>query len=321
MLDRLSPESCCQQRQVWSIFKTMRHLPLNALRAFGVVFETGGIRPAARALSVTHSAVSRHVRELEGWLGAPLFEPGSRALTPQGEALGKAVLESLSRLDEAVAAVREQRHANSVVISTTASVAVRWLLSRLNDLREAHPGIEISVLTEQALVEPDGQRADLAIRMGRGPWPGVDCRPLMDDALYPVVHPSLLEGLGRRRPDALFRRYPLIHDRDPQAAWSIWFDAFPQSGVDLRRGSRYSSSDLVLRAAARGMGIALARDRLVAEEIGSGALRPPFGDASVFVPQAYWIVTPPGGAPRDAVREVIAWLDAQAAGQEKSLDR
>lgn len=286
---------------------------MNALQVFGLVYETGGIRPAARALSITHSAVSRHVKELEAWLGVPLFEPGARALTPQGQLLGTVVRESLSRLDEAVAALREQRHANSVVISTTASVAVRWLLPRLNGLREAHPGIEVSVLTEQALVEPDGQRVDFALRMGRGPWPGVDCRPLMDDALYPVVHPTLLASLGRARPDALFRRHPLLHDRDPQAAWSLWFDAYPQAGVDLRRGSRYSSSDLVLRAAARGLGIALARDRLVAEEIESGALRRPFGRASVRIADAYWIVMLRGGARRDAVREVVGWLEAEAS--------
>jgi LysR family glycine cleavage system transcriptional activator len=291
----------------------MSNLPMNALRVFGMVCETGGIRAAARALSITHSSVSRHVKELEGWLGTRLFEPGSRVLTPQGRLLGEAVLESLSKLDDATAAIREQRHANSVVISTTASVAVRWLLPQLEDLRQAHPGIEISVLTEQALIEPGAIRADLAIRMGRGPWSGVDCQPLMDDALYPVVHPESLAKLGRRKPDTLFRRYPLLHDRDPQAAWSIWFDAFPQDAVDLRRGSRYSSSDLVLRAASRGLGIALARDRLVADEIAVGALRRPFGNAQVHVPDAYWVVTPIRDAPREAVHLVIEWLHRRAS--------
>jgi LysR family glycine cleavage system transcriptional activator len=289
----------------------MQRLPMNAVQVFGLVYETGGIRSAARALSITHSAVSRHVKELEGWLGTPLFEQGSRVLTPQGRSLGEAILQSLSMLNEAVAAIREQRHANSVVISTTASVAVRWLLPRLNGLREAHPGIEISVLTEQVLIEPDGNRADLAIRMGRGPWPGVDCQPLMDDALYPVVHPGLLKKLGRRAPAALFRRYPLVHDRDRQAAWSVWFKAFPQKGVDPRRGDRYTSSDLVLRVAARGLGIALARDRLVADELESGALVRPFGEARVPVPDAYWLVAPSGAAPREAVRLVIRWLCRQ----------
>jgi LysR family glycine cleavage system transcriptional activator len=289
----------------------MQRLPMNALQVFGLVYETGGIRSAARALSVTHSAVSRHVKELEAWLGVPLFEPGTRALTPQGQLLGTVVRESLSRLDEAVAALREQRHANSVVISTTASLAVRWLLPRLDGLHRAHPGIEISVLTEQALIEPDGNRADLAIRMGRGPWPGVDCRPLMDDALYPVVHPGLLKKLGRRAPAALFRHYPLLHDRDPQAAWSVWFKAFPQKGIDQRRGDRYTSSDLVLRAAARGLGIALARDRLVSDELESGALVRPFGEARVQVPDAYWLVVPSAAAPREAVRLVIGWLCRQ----------
>jgi LysR family glycine cleavage system transcriptional activator len=289
----------------------MRSLPMNALRVFSQVRETGGIRPAARALAISHSSVSRHVKDLEAWLGVPLLEQGSRVLTAQGRSLGEAVLKSLSAIDDAVAAIREQRHANSVVVTTTASVAVRWLLPRLDELRDAHPGIEISVLTEQALVDPDGNRADLAIRMGRGPWAGVDCRPLMDDTLYPVVHPRLLAEHGQRKAGALLRSCPLLYDRDAQAAWSVWFDAFPRKGVDLRRGSRYSSSDLVLRAAARGLGIALARDRLVADDIESGALQRPFGKDEVIVPDAYWVVTP-AGEPREAVRLVTAWLARSA---------
>jgi len=50
----------------------MQRLPLSALRAFAAVYEAGGVRPAARALQVTHSSVSRHLHELEAWLGVAL---------------------------------------------------------------------------------------------------------------------------------------------------------------------------------------------------------------------------------------------------------
>ena len=71
----------------------MRDLPLNALRAFACVLETGGVRPAARELRITHSAVSRHLRELEAWLDVPIIEAGGGrrplALTPQGLELAR----------------------------------------------------------------------------------------------------------------------------------------------------------------------------------------------------------------------------------------
>jgi LysR family glycine cleavage system transcriptional activator len=294
----------------------MRDLPLNALRAFAAVYETGGVRPAARALRVSHSSISRHVRELETFLGLALLEErGPRraaGFTAQGEALGRAALGSLRDLDHAVSALRERRRPNAVVIATTASVAARWLLPRLAALQEAHPWIEPSVTVEQALVDPGDQGADVAIRMGSGPWPGSRCRALMDDTLYPVMHPAFWERAGRPAEPGRLAGLPLLHDRDPNASWDAWFAAFPAGRGDLRAGPRFASSDLVLRAAAQGLGVALARGRLAADDLASGALMRPFADRCVELPDAYWIVEPPA-PPRAAVAAATAWLIAAAA--------
>ena len=153
----------------------MKDLPLNALRAFAAVYEAGGVRPAARALQVAHSSVSRHLHELEAWIGLPLLQrrtgAGTLAFTPQGEALGRAALAAMRDLGDAVASLRESRRANAVTISTTPSLAARWLLPRLPDFEKRHPRIELSVVGDQKLGDPTDQGADLAIRMGRGPWP------------------------------------------------------------------------------------------------------------------------------------------------------
>ena len=91
----------------------MRDLPLGALRAFAAVYERGGVRPAARALQVNHSSVSRHLRDLEAWLGVALLEPRDGAVrlvfTPQGEALGRSAVSGLTELARAVDAARELR--------------------------------------------------------------------------------------------------------------------------------------------------------------------------------------------------------------------
>ncbi len=147
----------------------MRKLPLSALRAFAYVFETGGVRPAARALQVTHSAISRQVRELEAWLGVALIEkPGRQrhfALTIQGRALGQALLSGLNDLERAVRRARELRAPNSVVIATTPSLAARWLMPRLPVLAKTHPSIELSIVTQQSVNDLAAQGADVALRM------------------------------------------------------------------------------------------------------------------------------------------------------------
>ena len=297
----------------------MYDLPLNAVRAFAIVHREGGIRAAARTLSVTHSSVSRHVRELEAWVGVPLIEPNrsNRALefTEHGRVLGLECRSGLEGLMAAVASVREIRPPNAVTVSTTPSFAARWLLPRMSDFSVRHPWIELSVVAQQAPGPLSEQGADVAIRMGKGPWPDMDCEPLMDDELYPVVARSLC-GTVTSWSDRELTSATLLHDRDPNAAWGVWRTAFGPGTLDVRRGPRFVSSDLVLRAAGQGLGVALARDRLAREEVANGSLVRPFGDRAVAVPNAYWIVTQPReiGKNRDrhAVRILVDWLKAMA---------
>ena len=291
----------------------MRDLPLNALRAFAAVQAHGGVRAAARELGIAHSAVSRHVAELERWLGTTLTEaaPSGRrgkVLNGAGEALGREVQSALAEITRATAALRESRSPNSVSLSTTASVAARWLLPRLPDFERRHPRIELSVVVTQKIEDFSSRALDLSIRMGRGPWPDGRCEVLMDDALYPVMSASFWRTARRpARPEDL-RGLRLIHDRDPNASWATWRDTYGPKSLDVRGGVRYTSSDLALRGAALGQGVALARHRLVLDELTAGTLVRPLGDLQVDVPHAYWIVVPSHAWARPAVTSVVKWL-------------
>ena len=260
-------------------------LPLTMLRALATVYETGGARSAARRLNITHSAVSRHLKELEAWLGTPLLvrTEGRRTLTfsREGQALGQVALSCLSELESAVTSLREFRRRHSVTVSTTPSFAARWLLPRLGSLQANFPRLEVSVIVDQRVHAPADEGADLAIRMGGRAWPGFTCLPLMDDALYPVVSPAYWAEHGR--PDTLreLLRLRLLHDRDPNASWAVWKKHHGPKALDTRTGARFTSSDLVLCGAEHGLGVALARNRLASDAIQSGALVRPFGDARV----------------------------------------
>jgi LysR family glycine cleavage system transcriptional activator len=130
----------------------MDDLPLNALRVFAIACSSGGVRAAARTLGIAHSSVSRHLAELESWLGQPVRErSGGWRLTAQGEALAKAVLSGLQEIATAAAAVRQVRSRFAVTISAAPSFASRWLLPRLPALERAHPRIELSVLVNQRI--------------------------------------------------------------------------------------------------------------------------------------------------------------------------
>ena len=292
-------------------------IPLNALRAFATVYAQGGIRSAARELGIAHSSVSRHLTELEDWLGVRLVSDaaGRRGITftPQGETLGRATMTSLRDIERAVSAVQESRTGRSVTISTAPSFAARWLLPRLPRLEQSHPHLEVSVVVDQKIDNLQTSDIDLAIRMGRGPWPDVQCEPLMDEILYPVMSTALFEASGQPSQPSDLLAMRLVHDRDPHASWETWRQLHGPASLDISAGPRFSSSDLVLRAAVQGQGVAMARHRLALDDIASGALVRPIKNAIVVLEAAYWIVLPMHRNVRSGTSAVIAWLKEQAA--------
>jgi LysR family glycine cleavage system transcriptional activator len=294
----------------------MVELPLNALRAYALVYAQGGVRAAARELRIAHSSVSRHLSELERWLGAPVIEKqaggrGGLKFTPQGEALGKALLAAFRDMARAAASVREARSPSSVSLSAAPSFASRWLLPRLPQLEAAHPKIELSIVVEQKLTDMEAGIVDLAIRMGSGPWPDVHAEPLMKETVYPVMSPAYWQQTGWPDRPADLNRLRLLHDRDPQTTWEAWRQAFGPAALDVRTGPRFASADLLLRAAAQGQGVALARHRLAADDLESNHLIRPFGDLQLELGTGYWIVRAPHGLPKPATRAVMEWLRQQ----------
>lgn len=292
----------------------MERLPLTALRAYCAIYSSGGVRAAARALHISHSAVSRHLRELEALLGVALIERadgarGPLAFTRAGHALGQGASSCLEGLGNVVAAVREDQRDSSVTLATTPSVAARWLLPRLPALRRRHPWIEVSVVADQRPRSPADDGADLAIRMGARAVRGVPSEPLMSESLYPVVSPEAWVEADRATDlERLARRLGLLHDRDPQTAWARWREARGPHALNVRHGARLTSSDLVLGAAEQGLGIALARGRLACGTLAAGRLLRPLGDEALDLADAYWLVGDLGGGVRESVGLCADWL-------------
>lgn len=124
-------------------------------------------------------------------------------------------------------------------------------------------------------VDNSFQDVDLAIR--RGPWPGLQCELLMDELLYPVVSPTIWSNQPHHPEIDCLIKINLLHDRDPSASWEQWRRTYCPSTLSLASGPRLASSDLVLRSAELGHGVALARGRLAEASVKEGTLFRPFG--------------------------------------------
>ena len=188
--------------------------PLSSLRSFEAVARQLSFSKAAAELHVTPGAVSQQIRTLEARLGTKLFERTKRsvALTEAATRLLPDVQAGLEMLSRAIGGRSACSGERSLTISAAPSFASKWLLPRLASFYEAYPDIELRVLATVALADFKGDGVDLAIRLGRGSYPGLEAEPLFAEALTPLCSPALLKRKGAlKQPDDL-RKYRLIHD-------------------------------------------------------------------------------------------------------------
>lgn len=147
----------------------MTDLPsLNALRAFDAVARLRSVSAAAAELSVTPSAVSRQISNLEEEIGIALLTREGRGLrlTADGRRLESGLSDAFAQIDSAVQRIRQRSRGDRLRMLVPPMFASAWLLPRLDRFRALRPG------TDVILIDRDGQAeiasaADLVIAWGR----------------------------------------------------------------------------------------------------------------------------------------------------------
>jgi LysR family glycine cleavage system transcriptional activator len=284
---------------------------LPTLAAFEAAARHQNFAHAGEELHLTASAVSHHVRKLESRLGVALFQRHARgvALTAEGRTLADAASNALADLAGVLGALRTPgRDAARVRITTLHSLAHCWLVPRLPAFAAQHPDIRLAFDTEIALTRFDDGGPDLGIRHGPGHWPGLTAHRLMDDALFPVASPRLPE-LARIRGPGDIAALPLVSDHARQG-WHDWFRAAGLHGARVEERHSFSDTTDALSAAANGLGIALARKRIVQPWLDDGRLVALPGPALPTRWQ-YYIVYPAHRRLSPAARTFVDWLLAQ----------
>ena len=282
--------------------------PLNALRTFEAAARHLSFTRAAEELHVTQAAVSHQVRALEDHLGVQLFYRRGRALSlsESGQALLPGLQDAFDRIEASAKRVRPSRDEGVLMVSVVPSFAGAWLIPRLPRLAERHSDIDVRLSATYDVVDLM-QDVDVGVRYGPGSWPG-DLRVdrLMDEDLFPVCSPALLEqGPPLKRPEDL-RHHTLLHD-DRFVDWRMWLLAAGVSGIDTERGPTLNFSDLVLQSAAAGRGVALGRSVLAARYLASGELVRPF-EFSFPSQFAYYVVSAAAKANQPKVRNFREWI-------------
>ena len=292
--------------------------PLQSLRACEAATRLGSFTRAAEELGLTQGAVSHHVKALERRLGVALFLrlPRRTEPSPEGRRLARAVREGLQGIAEVAEALRRGGAERALTVSVLPGFAVKWLFPRLIRFDQRHPEIQVSIAAGAQLADFAAGQASIAIRYGPAPSPGLRVEPLLTDDMFPVCSASLLAGSKPlARPEDL-AHHILLHDDIPavggvQPGWRLWFARAGLSPVAPAGERRFGQSNMVLQAAIEGLGVALGRSALVADDLAAGRLVRPFGPA---VPSgfAYRLVCPRETAETPNIKRFRAWLLEEA---------
>lgn len=290
--------------------------PLHALRAFHAAARFGRVKDAAEALGLTESAISHQIKKLEAYLSVRLFERNGPQikLSADGQRYFAALDPAFTAIRDATAALRAPAGRNRVSLTLPASLATYWLIPRLDSLEKACPGIDLELVTTARLVDLRREGVDLAIRYGGGTWPGLDVRPLLGEQIVPVCQPGFVKPAEARDPQAVIADKRLIVETDLPQRWAEWAAANGLTPPDLAGALRFSTTDQVLRAAERGLGIAIGERAMVDDLLAAGSLVAPFSGTSdpVLRGASYWLAWPKDGEPTVAARKVARWLQTLA---------
>jgi LysR family glycine cleavage system transcriptional activator len=290
--------------------------PVNSLVVFEAAARHLNFTRTAEELSVTQAAVSRQIRLLEDHLGVALFQRLHRSLklTQEGQRLQKAVSMGLEHIANTASDIRRARKQGDVTVSTSVTFASYWLMSRIAKFRAAHPEVELRLVASGPVADLTLAGIDVAVRYGRGRWPGVEVVHLLDNEIFPVCAPSYLDGRPAPRAPRDLLGETLLHlieyDRN-WVTWEAWLRAFGVEQEPVKRGLQFDNYLVLIQAAMDGQGIALGGGRLADDFVVRGLLQRPL-EATLRSEQAFYLLRPADTAPGEAAALFWDWILAEA---------
>ena len=278
--------------------------PLTAVEAFVQTARLGSIKAAAEALALSSPALSRRVQALERFVGRPLFERRHQAvlLNDDGAQLLAEIgpaLEDLSQAMERAAGHSELMRLRIGVLPLFASLR---LMPRLGALRAAQPDLHVELDTRPHALTRLDEGLDAAIALARE----------VDESLYSVkLGTSRVVAVGGkatahlRAPAELARATVLLH-RDLPDAFEHWLEAVGLTGLQPAAIDLFDSGQLILDAAAEGLGIAFMFEMHLENAHDPRLVR--LFDVAAPSPYAYWFACRRAALGKRPLRIFHDWL-------------
>ena len=312
----------------------IENLPFSALRVFESAARHLSFKRAAEELFITPAAVSQQIKTLEHQLGVKLFNRHGRglSLTEEAKAGLPMLTEGFEKLVDSVHRIRGANEDSTLTVWMAPSFAAKWLIPRLHRFYEACPGIDLNITASRNLIDSNASKktipaenfrrdnVDIAIRFGKGDYPGCRVDKLFSVNAIPLCSPRLLEGEHPLRSPEDLRFHTLLHDDtryEGRPDWATWLKAAAVDNVDSTHGVHFNHVNLALTAAVEGQGVVLSIKALASDDIAAGRLVIPF-DIGLPLEYAYYLITLEEVTDHPHTAAFRAWLIEEARQEEEA---
>lgn len=252
---------------------------LAELEAVLAVSSQGGFRAAARELGISASSLSQQIAALETRMGVRLFNRSTRSvvLSAAGEQFVASVGPALEAIRSAVEQVDEHRvEATGTLRINTSVGATRMVLTPLIlEYMRRNPQMSVEIVTEGALIDVNAKGFDAGIRIRETVPPDMVVVPIGDTVRPAIVgSPEYFRRHGRPETPTDLQNHMCIRAR--MASGTIYRWEFERRGesfaLDVPGKLILDESDLMLRAARDGAGLAYLNEWQVADDVAAGSL-------------------------------------------------
>lgn len=283
--------------------------PLNALRAFEATARLNSVSQAAEQLHVTHGAVSRQLKVLEEHLGVSLFSKDGRGLklTDAGLRLRDVSADAFERLRGVCAELTQSTADAPFVLGCSGSLLARWFIPRLGRLNADLPDLRLHLSAGEGDLDPRRPGLDALLVFAEPPWPAdMQVYELVSERIGPVMSPHYA-GFARLQaaPASALLDEPLLHTTSRPQAWPTWARQKHLEPQALKFGQGFEHLYYLLEAAVAGLGVAIAPEPLVAEDVRAGRLVAPWGFDETPARLALWL---PKRAADGRAGQLAQWL-------------
>lgn len=277
---------------------------LQNIETFVRVAQTQNFTEAARQLRVARSVVTARIKQLEDYVGAPLFHRSTRVvrLTEVGQAFQRDCTELVVKATDIVDQMRDVRGSPSGVLRIHAltGLVLGHFANLIHDFQETYPDIRLDLNVSDAVVDPVKAGVDCALQIFPPTSTELVCRPLFPVRRAFCATPEYLASHATpRNPRDLHRHRLGLYSRYPTRDRWTFYHQGEEITLYLNAHLLTNSVHLLREYALDHAGIACVPTLVAADAIRCGAVRVVLPDHLL---SSFWLSAVYAGTSRNAFK-------------------